>query len=1051
MKHTDLFFRSSVWLALLAALTFFGALARPALAATQPFALTITAPVNNTSVTLGSSVTVTAVASGNANPIVKIDFYEMLSGKLIGTATSAPYSVTWTPPLLGNNFVRVTGTDSTGATANSAITTVKTIASSSSGGSSSGGSTQQPSTYTVTVTNGTVNGATSASFAPYSTVTIKANPPPAGQAFKQWSGASFTDALATTTTFQMPSANVNIVGSYYTPPPLPTPVAGHPRLWLNPSDLPRLRTWAYSGNMVYQQGLRSMLQVSLSAYKLCFPDGVHPASPYPDSGDIYGYSGASVTSDMVSEQHALLLAFFGLVDPDPVARAAYAQKARQMFMYVINEADKGHAAGAPFRDPIFAIYCRSNAAGECWPLLADWLQGVTDANGQPVPILTAQDKAAIRRVFMTWSEDCLNAYTTGGDHPNPIGVLNSTALLPGGNAPRIAANNYYLNHARLITMMPLTLDAADDAASDPTLPDSVRGNTLRSYLLNATGAWLYQQYAMFEAPATVRATFNLPATASVGLASGGVAVEGGLYGHSVGYVQGQLLALQTAGITDPAVSGPQINLINSSTWDRYVHHFYSMMVPKQQVPWQQSYLGPIYQIMNFGDVLRIWVTPDNMTTFTLMAFTEQKRGLATHLNDARWIALHAVEGGAAGLINRMQRPWNVTETILYFMLFDPTDPTALNPADPRPARATTFIDPSFGRLLARNDWTPNGTLFDFHSSWTSINHQNCDAGQFQLYCRGEWLTKEFSNYDNSTNGQSSIWHNTLALQNWCSQGTPTLQHFESSYFINGSQYNNGLSAGDPVTVMSNGAGYAYASTDMTKCYNRPSTWTPSNALMDIAHASRAIVWLSPDVTVVYDRAASVHSGLFKRFNLNVTTTPTIDATNRTATAVTPGGQYLFVNTLQPANASITYVPVNNSMSPVAELEITQGRLVVEDPTLPTSTRFLHVIQTASSASARLTPTQVDSTAGDAFTGAVVGTDVVLFAVNYSATFNGTAYSAPLTTVKHYVSGAVPGAHYSVVAVQNGANADIAIQPSATGTFTADSAGLLTFDLSAALP
>ncbi|MBI2513875.1 MAG: Ig-like domain-containing protein [Opitutae bacterium] len=1050
MKITGPSPRSSVWLAFLAAMAVFLALARPLFAAKQPYAVTIAAPANNTTVTAGTAVTFTATTSGNTSPIAKIDFYDMLSGTIVGTATSAPYSITWTPPRLGNNFVRATATDTNGVKANSAITTV-VVSGTTTPPPDGGGGTPPPSTYTVTVLNGTVNGAASATFAPYATVTIVAGAAPAGQAFKQWSGGvAFSDTLATTTTFQMPSANVSITANFYTPPPLPTPVAGHPRLWLNQNDVPRLRSWAHSGNALYQQGLRSMLQLALHAHQLCFPDGVHAAVPYPDWGDNDGYSGANVTTNMVSEQHALTLAFFGLVDPDPLARVSYAQKARQMFMYVINEAAKGHQQGAPFRESLYPIYNRSNGSGECWPLLADWLQGVSDANGQPVTILTAQDKAAIRTAFLLWAEDCLNAYTTGGDHPNPIGVTNSTALLPGGNAPRIAANNYYLNHARLITMMPLALDAADDPALDPTKPDAVRGNTLRSYLLNATGAWLYQQYAMFEAPATVRSAFKLPATATVGLASGGIAVEGGLYGHSIAYIQGQLLALQTAGMTDSAVFGPQIDLIGSPTWDRYVHGFYSTMVPKQQVPASQPYLGPVYQIASVGDLLRLWVTPDNMTTYTLLALNEQKRGLNTHLNDARWIALHAVEGGAAGLINRVQRAWNVTEAILYFMLFDPTDPTALNPADPRTARATAFIDPGFGRLLARTDWTPNATLFDFRAGWSTINHQDCDAGQFQLYRRGEWLTKEFSSYDNNTNGQSSIWHNTLALKNWCSDGTPFLQHFESSYFVNGSQFNNGMSAGDPVTAMSTGPGYAYASTDLTKCYNRPSVWTPGNALMDISHASRAIVWLQPDVAVIYDRAASVHTGLFKRFNLTLTAPPTIDGTNRRATVVTPGGQYLFVNTLLPTNATLSYVPVNGTITNIAELEPSIGRLVVEDSSNPTTIRFLHVLQAADTAGARLTPTPLASTAGDAFSGAVVGTDVALFAVNYGTPFAGTSYTAPLATQKHYLSGLAPGARYSVLAAANGASADIVIQPSATGAFTADTAGLLVFDLTAAL-
>ena len=69
---------------------------------------------------------------------------------------------------------------------------------------------------------------------------------------------------------------------------------------------------------------------------------------------------------------------------------------------------------------MFAVYNRANGSGEQWPLLVDWIYNATDANGQP--ILTAADKQIIRSVFLIWANDCLNAYTTGGDHPAPIGV-----------------------------------------------------------------------------------------------------------------------------------------------------------------------------------------------------------------------------------------------------------------------------------------------------------------------------------------------------------------------------------------------------------------------------------------------------------------------------------------------------------------------------------------------------------------------------------------------------------------------------------------------------
>ena len=108
-----------------------------------------------------------------------------------------------------------------------------------------------------------------------------------------------------------------------------------------------------------------------------------------------------------------------------------------MLMYAMNLAALGHLANAPFRDPMFAVYNRANGSGEQWPLIVDWIYSAKDAGGNP--ILTATDKATIRNVFMMWANDCLNASTTGGDHPSPIGDMNSLQLLPGNHPTADAA------------------------------------------------------------------------------------------------------------------------------------------------------------------------------------------------------------------------------------------------------------------------------------------------------------------------------------------------------------------------------------------------------------------------------------------------------------------------------------------------------------------------------------------------------------------------------------------------------------------------------------
>lgn len=911
----------------------------------------------------------------------------------------------------------------------------------STSGTSGGSSTPPPATYTVTVNGGTANGVASGNFAPGTTITLVASTPPVGQWFKQWNGsAQVANGLASTTTFTMPSAAVTESAVFFTPAPVPQPVASHPRLWITTNDLPRLRSWANTNNPVYQS-LRVVLAKSQGVYTSKFYPGGTVNPVYPDFGDTQGYTGE------LSEQHALVFALFSLIDSDPNARIQHAQRARNLLVNAFTEVVKGHATGAPFRDPMFSLFNRANANSEAWPLALDWIYDAKDGQGND--ILSPADKVLARDAFMIWANDCLNAYVCGGDHPSPIGVVNSTALLPGGGAHRVAANNYYSGHARLITLMSLAIDPSDDPAVSASTPLSVLGNSLRSYIPNVTGAWLYQQFAMFGEPAAVRSSLGLAANASVGLASGGLSPEGGLYGHAFAYVLGEMLALKTAGFADTTVAGPQAALVTSPVWDRYLVAFANSIAPAPSVLPGQSWMGPFYRMASYGDVLRLWITPDFMQVFALKSLIDQSSGNTSNGDAAKWFAVNAVEGGAPLLHQRIQQPWSygVQNAILYFLLLDPAQPAA---ADPRPGYPTQHIDSGNGRLLARTDWSPGASVFTFRSSWESINHQDGDAGQFEMYRKGEWLTKELSNYDNNGNGQSSIWHNALALQNWCQNGKPqNLNYFEAPYWPNGSQWNNGISAGDPTTIASTGSGYAYAQTDMTPLYNRPSMWTPANAALDIQHASRSILWLTSDHVIVYDRATSLHNG-FKRFNVNFPTPPQIDSAARLAMTTSPGGQHLFVKSLLPASATLTYVPEGGTISNIAQLETMTGRLVVEDPSLPTNTRFLHVLEGADGLVTSPNPASlVQSIAGTAFDGAVIVDTAVFFATDLSVAFQGTTLLVPSTVTTVFVTGLTPGSTYGVTAVNAGNGIQVQITPGTTNgdqPATADSAGVLLLQL-----
>ncbi|MGO8678614.1 MAG: InlB B-repeat-containing protein [Limisphaerales bacterium] len=885
-------------------------------------------------------------------------------------------------------------------------------------------------TYALTVVNGTGGG----SYAANATVSITANPAPAGQVFQNWTGGTVANALSPSTTLVMPANNVTVTANYGSAPPsvttVPQPVTGHPRLWITPADLPRLQSWAVPSNPIYQDGIVVLLGQCVGDFNTqFFPNGA-PNPVYPDFGDSQGYTG------LLTEQYMLVFALNALIDPSPTARMQYAQHAHDLMMYAMNQAVQGPLAGAPFRDPSFPIYNRASFTSEAWPLTVDWLYNATNAAGQP--ILTAQDKATIRSVFMTWASECLTASTTGGDSPQVVGAMNDPVLLPGGNAYRMAANNYYQAHARLLTMMALCLDPADDPPVNPGSPPAALGNSLRSYILDATGAWLYQQFAMFGDPAVVQSAYGLPATASVGLASGGLPPEGMLYGDSVRSIVGELLALKTAGFADPALSGPQAALANNApVWDRFVTGFISSLVPAQQTPSGESWLGPVYEFASYGDILRMYATPDMVSVFGVLSLLDRQNADLSRLNAERWFAINAVQGGAPSLLSRVQNPWTwgVQDSLFLFLLLDPAATTT----DPRPGYPTAFYDAGQGRLVDRTDWSPAATLFDFRCSWESINHQQGDANQFEFYRNGEWLTKGVANYDDNDNGQSSDYHNTLTLQNWCANGTPANLDWETAFWTNGSQWPLALSAGDPTTYASVQPAYSYAFGDATPLYNRPSYWTPANAALDILHASRSIIWLKPDHIVVYDRARSHTAGLFKQFNLAFPNEPTLNGNLIQTT--TPGGQNLFVSSLLPASSTFTQFPIAGALTFVADLEPCQYRIVIQDPANPTDERFLHVLQGADAGVQPDNATLVQSTSGTPMDGAVFANTVVLFVVDATTLFTGATYTVPANVTQHFITGCVPDAFYNVSSSGTANGLEVTIVPANAGS-QADAAGVL---------
>jgi hypothetical protein len=112
-------------------------------------------------------------------------------------------------------------------------------------------------------------------------------------------------------------------------------------------------------------------------------------------------------------------------------------------------------------------------------------------------------------------------------------------------------------------------------------------------------------------------------------------------------------------------------------------------------------------------------------------------------------------------------------------------------------------------------------------------------------------------------------------------------------------------------------------------------------------------------------------------------------------------------------------------------------MTVEDPSHPTDTRFLHVLQGADSGASMVPAMRLQSSQGTAFDGAAFGSVVVYFPVSASGGFAATTFPAPAGTHTMLVTGLTPGASYGVQ-VQGGS---VVVTPGGSGG-SADSAGVL---------
>jgi len=762
----------------------------------------------------------------------------------------------------------------------------------------------------------------------------------------------------------------------------------HPRLWITSADVTRLRGWATNANPLYVDGLLPLAERA----KTDMDEGRVPAED----------CGQRAYTEYPSEAYAELFAFLSLIDPDPTARAAYAQRARTLLMHVMDAAalgpateqnyfcpgDPENAVYLPYRDPIFFTEDsdRLRWYGESFPLTVDWIYNT----------LSPADKATINTVFTRWGNEIIQS---GYHHPEPVGVINDPSLTADRLQVRWAGNNYFAAHMRNLGMMSLALDAADASPA------------LQGYLSNATGAWLY----LFDE--AIRTDVR-----------GGLLPEGFEYSpQTASYALQLLLSLHTAGRDNPADLGPAVVLDGTPFWDDFVTAYLHAISPGT-VENPDNGLQ-VYQPAWYGDAQR-YLLPDFIDAFGALALYDQQVGNSQRLNTLRWIQTHTTPGGAANLTERVRGADYFRSAILYFMMFDPA---ASPPTDPRLSMPTGFVAEGMQRLFSRSDWTPQASWLTYALSWNQIDHQQADGNHFELYRNGEWLTKARTGYANIAEGiASSEFRNTLAIEN-----IRPADRDDSDWRIDlwrrGSQWNL-VPSGDPGPLRhSFYPGFTYAGGDATNLYN-----SENESATAVAHASRDLVWLKPDWVLVYDRA-DAPSGHFKRVWWQLPRAAAVNGLQASMTSA--AGQQLFITALLPTEATMQMAnPANDWVTDtVAVHEPMTQRVVVEAPN-GESARFLHLVQGADGGASPTVGTLIET--ADGFVGLAVNGTAVLFTNDWDQPFAQLSYTAPAGTTQHIITGLPPSAGYAVTADETAEGVTFTLLPN--GDIPSDQAGVLVF-------
>jgi hypothetical protein len=844
--------------------------------------------------------------------------------------------------------------------------------------------------------------------------------------------------------------------------PSPEPVTSHPRLIVTQAMLPALRAKAKDDNVVYRS-LRDRAEQAAVRDNAIWSWSCNGGSGQPKSDQ----------TQTGRQDDAYLFAFMSMIDPND-SKYKWGCYGRDVWTYYASY----------FIDPVAPGYSpetlgsrkadanngmtgnRGSDSAQALTLTPDWLM----AGGY----LTKADQAVTRAYFAHAAQGIVALPYTGmrakvGSYNSPIQIdSHSTQDLTD---QRAMGNNY--THTKILYLTAAALTFNDNADDDPPLPNTCHATryvvcpdgtagSLHAYWTYLAGGMLYKDWAHMEDPTVTwrayQAAFKnisgpLQCTYAdgsrhlcLGDGRGGESSEGSWYQYSLYRLRYALNMIHTAGYDDPIRYGPQMSLGTSSWWDlKYVFDisFLTGFGPNGNPA------SPAYNYLTTGDSLNYVRSPSDFATEAAMLTADSYVGRKDRTNALRWLILDTAFGGAqgkngncgtyCGFDSELSNDFASVLAVDVYITSPGKDPVNPLPSDPRPSLPADLYNGSYNQhAILRTANSDDRSLFSIYCPNTLIDHEHEFCGRFDIFSNGEYITKgrtEFNNYDDLMS--SSTQSNTLSIANAVSIPNSEASECRESCFMyialkNGGQFWHGQQQGFNLITHSELPTYAGFLLNDTPAYNGWFAWhQPYNipTYDDVTKASRSLVYLRKSNQVIfYDRASTKHAGS-KLVSQIVTGTPIVSG-NEATWLTRSGRQRAYFTSLLPDHATVAKKDlILTGSTQKADWE-PAGSIQVS-ATDASAQQFLSVLEWGRSSLHKSETSLVESTSGQTFDGAKVGSSLVMFMRDWPSAFSGVTYSASGATTQ-YVSDLQPDMPYQIAG------------DGAPASAHSDSAGVLTF-------